>query len=147
MGVGNTPDFATASFAFNNKPVSFSPGTMAELQTAEQTLIASTTDSANRSKAYALVVSRQAFLLNRNHRLPVTNRSQINELMQSMPSVIQYQQHGAGLAKSGDLGYVYGTTTINGKTDNYLRIWRREGKEWKLVLEVLPYENLPAKAQ
>jgi ketosteroid isomerase-like protein len=49
-------------------------------------------------------------------------------------------------ASSGDLGYVYGWVTTEkltaGKTEtrrsNYLRIWKREdGRNWKLVLDVI----------
>jgi ketosteroid isomerase-like protein len=47
--------------------------------------------------------------------------------------------NGSGIASSGDIGYVYGTTIIDGKTDNYLRIWRREKTGWKIAVEVLRY--------
>ena len=56
-----------------------------------------------------------------------------------MPQKIEYAVEGSGISASGDLGYVYGTAVSNGKKDNYLRIWRREGKEWKLALETLRY--------
>jgi hypothetical protein len=60
-----------------------------------------------------------------------------------LPGSFQRQLHttvlGSGIARSGDLGYVYGLTTINGKTDNYLRIWRNQSNGWRIVLEVLRY--------
>ena len=111
---------------------------MNDLQNAEEQLVQNTKEAGHREKAYAAAVSKQAFLLSRNGQLPITAVSAIEQRTSNMP-VITYKQDGAGMASSGDLGYVYGTTTINGKADNYLRIWRREGKEWKLVLEVLPY--------
>jgi hypothetical protein len=38
-----------------------------------------------------------------------------------------------------DMGYTYGTTVSNGKSENYLRIWRREKTGWKIAVEVLRY--------
>lgn len=52
---------------------------------------------------------------------------------------VQYTIQGSGIASSGDIGYVYGTTVIDGKTDNYLRIWRSERTGWKIAVEVLRY--------
>jgi len=78
-------------------------------------------------------------LLNRNNRFPVVDQDPFLTVMKQMPNTINYKMLGSGIASSGDLGYVYGTTEINGKTDNYLRIWRLESDGWKLVLEVLRY--------
>ena len=59
--------------------------------------------------------------------------------MNAMPQKIEYTIDGSGISAAGDLGYVYGTTTINNKSENYLRVWQREGKVWGLALEVLRY--------
>jgi len=56
-----------------------------------------------------------------------------------MPTQIKYEFIDSGISSSGDLGYVYGTTMINGKQDGYLRIWRKETEGWKIALEVLRY--------
>ena len=37
------------------------------------------------------------------------------------------------------MGYTYGTAIINGKTENYFRIWRNEKAGWRIALEVLRY--------
>ena len=139
MGISNTPDFAKATFHFKEEPVPFTAGTAEDLQKAENDFIQQTKETGNRAKGYATVVSKQAFLLTRNGHLPVTERRDVDKLVDAMPASIVYQQAGTGISKSGDLGYVYGTSVIDGKEDSYLRIWRREGKAWKLALEVLPY--------
>jgi len=139
MGIGKTPDFAAATFPFSNKKIAFTPGTLDDLLKAEELFSQRTGNVLHRKDGYTAAVSREAFLLNRNNQLPVTTINDMGTLLTSMPQSIAYKAEGSGIAKSGDLGYVYGTTTINGKADNYLRIWRREGKAWKLVLEVLPY--------
>jgi ketosteroid isomerase-like protein len=138
MGISNTPDFGTGVFQLRDEKMSFTPGTLNELQAVEESLVQQTSDAALRAQAYTVAVSGQAFLLNRNGRLPTTTIADIAPLVSAMPA-ISYQQSQAGISRSGDLGYVYGTTIINGKDDNYLRIWRRERKAWKLALEVLPY--------
>ncbi len=139
MGVSNTPNFEEATFRFSDKKIAFTPGTLADLRQAEEAFVQHTQDATGRTKAYTEAVSKHAFLLNRNGRLPTTAITGIETLMATLPQPIAYQPDGSGISKSGDLGYVYGTVLINGKENNYLRIWRREGTEWKLVLEVLPY--------
>lgn len=44
---------------------------------------------------------------------------------------------GSGLAPSGDLGFVYGKATLNGKKEAYLRIWRNETRGWKIALQLI----------
>lgn len=41
------------------------------------------------------------------------------------------------VAASGDLAYVYGSVSVEKRTGNYLRIWKRESRKvWKVVLEI-----------
>ena len=94
--------------------------------------------SKDKSKAYKKYLSSKS-ILNRNGYLPATNSADQKKLLDLTTSSIQYKLDGAGMSSSMDLGYAYGTTTINGKTDNYLRIWRWEKDEWKIALEVLRY--------
>lgn len=77
-------------------------------------------------------------LLHRNGQLPATRAEDQEQRIISTPG-FQYEAIGWKLASSGDLGYVFGNTLINGKQENYLRIWRREKEGWKLALEVLRY--------
>lgn len=44
---------------------------------------------------------------------------------------------GGGIAPSGDLGYAYGSATVNGKKETYLRIWRHELTGWKIALQMI----------
>ena len=98
-------------------------------------LVAVTKD---KSKAYKKYLSSKS-ILNRNGYMPATNSTDQRKLLDMTTSSIQYKLDGAGMSPGMDLGYTYGTTTINGKTDNYLRIWRWEKDEWKIALEVLRY--------
>ena len=94
--------------------------------------------SKDKSKAYKKYLSSKS-ILNRNGYMPASNSVDQRKLLDMTTSSIQYKLDGAGMSSSMDLGYAYGTTTINGKTDNYLRIWRWEKNEWKIALEVLRY--------
>jgi ketosteroid isomerase-like protein len=137
MGVNNTPAFDSLTFPFSKQETPFVPGTATDLLQTEHAFINDTKVLAKRFQTYMKSVSSVVFLLSRNGRLPVVDIDKIEPMLGTMPSSIAYTVSGAGLSASGDLGYVYGTTLIYGKQDSYLRIWRRETKEWKLAMEVL----------
>ena len=91
------------------------------------------------AEAYKKYMSVLFCLLNRNNNTPAWFQDAYSKLFKSMPLNINYTINGSGMAPSGDIGYVYGTTIINDQTDNYLRIWRKEKEGWKIALEVLRY--------
>ena len=92
----------------------------------------------DKTKAYLRFLSSQS-ILNRNSRLPAITASEQAALIEATPQTIDFEVGGSGMAKSGDLGFVYGTMIWKDKTENYLRIWRREKEGWKIALEVLRY--------
>ncbi|MBD0295959.1 MAG: hypothetical protein ICV84_12280 [Flavisolibacter sp.] len=77
-------------------------------------------------------------ILNRNGHLPALTQHDQERLIKSTPE-LSYTVLGSAIARSGDLGYVYGTTMFKNKQDGYLRIWRREKEGWKIALEVLRF--------
>lgn len=141
IGVNQTPVFDDAAYHIADETIKFVPGTWNNLLNKEEKFIRQTKDAdANqRRKAYEQVLSKTAFFLNRNGSLPTVQTNTLGQALQNMPHVIEYTIDGSGISEAGDLGYVYGTSVFNNKTENYLRIWRREGIEWRLVLEVLRY--------
>jgi len=131
LGVNHTqanPDTSLTIFKKNSK---VKEGDLKSLLKTEEKFIASGNDPGYVYKKYLSPIA----VLNRNDLPP--QYAQWNP--DSFPQNIQYTINGSGIALSGDLGYVYGTTIINGKTDNYLRIWRKEKEGWKTALEVLRY--------
>jgi ketosteroid isomerase-like protein len=141
LGVNKTPLLDDALYHLPFDAVSFVAGTWNNLLNREEKFIRQTgnTDSAQRKKMYDEALSKKSFFLNRNGSLPVISQADLTKTLQAAPQKMDYAINGSGISAAGDLGYVYGTTIIDGKTDNYLRVWRREGKEWKLVLETLRY--------
>lgn len=138
LGVTNTPDFEAPALDFSRKQNSFSAGTKETLLKAEEVFIQSTGNALKRAKRY-LAVLDDDFVLTRNGQPPVTNDKDIESMTSKVPQDLSFKIEGSSISASGDLGYVFGSTTNNGKNDNYLRIWHRKGKEWKLMLEALPY--------
>lgn len=141
LGVSNTPP-QTDSFVLkkDNPIVEFEPGSPRSLLKTEKKFIKSCQRSIK--DTYQKYMSTECFL-NRNGRAPAWFQDAYYDVWNSIPQKIQYTINGSGIASTGDLGYVYGTTLINGKTENYLRIWRkgigRKENEWRIALEVLKY--------
>ena len=89
--------------------------------------------------AYEYFLSSRS-ILSRNGQLPVRgNSAERSDIINKTPAAIKFNVLGSGISTRGDLGYVYGTITLNGKTTNYLRAWRKEKDGWKIALDVLPY--------
>jgi hypothetical protein len=61
----------------------------------------------------------------------------MNTALANIPDGIAFEAVGSGVSKDGDLGYVYGYATLNGKKENYMRVWRRVGRKWTLLLQTL----------
>jgi hypothetical protein len=128
LGVSNTPfDSDTAIWRKNNLH-HFKKGSLSGLMETESAFIASYSKSP--SKAYADHLALDATL--KRSGFASQSRS-----FYPLPANVQYKMLGGGISPAKDIGYVYGTASLNGKTDNYMRIWRREGSKWKLVLEIL----------
>jgi ketosteroid isomerase-like protein len=92
----------------------------------------------NKSKAYKTWLSGES-VLNRNGSLPPVSRAGWQSIIDSTPAGIKFTMNGWSISPVPDMGYTYGTTVMNGKTENYLRIWRREKNGWKIAVEVLRY--------
>lgn len=94
----------------------------------------------NKTNAYKKYLSNES-ILNRNGNLPAVSFADREKIIKSTSSFDQYEMEGWGLSPLPvpDMGYTYGTTVINDKTENYLRIWRHEKNGWKIAVEVLRY--------
>ena len=101
---------------------------------AEQNFI--TAYGASGKEAYKTVADNEIHLLNPN-QLPVHGIYSIDGALVNMSGGVQFQAVGSGVSKDGDIGYVYGNATENGKKGNYLRVWRRVGRKWTLIMQTL----------
>jgi hypothetical protein len=92
----------------------------------------------DKSKAYETWLSHESILA-RNGFLPAVNSVERRNIIDSTPAVVKYKMDGCGISPVPDMGYTYGRVIISGKTENYMRIWRREKAGWKIAVEVLRY--------
>ena len=91
------------------------------------------------AKAYKDFLSKNSSL-NYKGFLPAITSKEQKKLLEALPENIQYTIVGSGESSNHDLGYVYGTEKIGNKEDGYLRIWRKEKKDWKISVEVLHFK-------
>ncbi|UOG74430.1 nuclear transport factor 2 family protein [Hymenobacter tibetensis] len=53
---------------------------------------------------------------------------------------VSFRPFQAGVAASGEVGYTLGYLDVKEQHGHYLRVWQREGRQWKLALELLSAE-------
>ena len=143
LGVNNTPENTDTSkwWRVTSTDPTLYPGSLKSLVKTEKKFIKKTRNKRDDRKRWYFNSSSKTLLpvLSRNGRVPAMDYDQFLGVINAMPSKIKYTINGSGISFSTDLGYVYGTTIINGKQDGYLRIWIKEKDGWKIVLEVLRY--------
>lgn len=89
-------------------------------------------------------VADEAIRFYRSESLPVRGRQAARTALAAQGGVPVTEPAGAGISRSGDLGYTYGTGEQKkaapelSERVGYLRIWKRRDREsaWKLVLDV-----------
>ena len=102
--------------------------------------------SVHKIDAYRKFLSSEARMMVSGY-LPFTGSQGLNEYHAACPSTSGTKVMAGETARSNDMGYVYGTTTVvftkNGteesKTTTFVRIWKREDSMWKIVLDVLSF--------
>jgi ketosteroid isomerase-like protein len=92
---------------------------------------------------FMLYSAEDARLL-RNGKFPYVGRKAIKDAFEKNEDVWSSQPDFSDVSSSGDLGYTYGTYEVkrnNGsqtstEKGNYMRIWKQQNSQWKIVLEV-----------
>lgn len=137
LGTANLPSTDSAAVQkITAEKIAASPIDLHSLVKTEEKFIKAV--KKNKTGAYNQFLSLHS-IINRNSHLPATSPSTQAALIQATPPNIHFAINGSRIARSGDLGFVYGTITVNDKTENYLRIWRREKEGWKIAVEVLRF--------
>ncbi|HUP13769.1 MAG TPA: hypothetical protein VM187_16220, partial [Niastella sp.] len=70
---------------------------------------------------------------------PIHTVKAIEQALQQIPAGLQFELTGGDISTAGDLFYAYGSVTLHGKKENYLRVWGHEKDGWKLLLQVLKW--------
>ena len=90
----------------------------------------------------------------RRRRAPVMGASAVRAALSQNPGTLASKPEGSGVARSGDVGYTYGSYDFTSagsdrgldETGNYMRVWKLgPGSRWVLVLDILsPAPPAPA---
>jgi ketosteroid isomerase-like protein len=102
-------------------------------------------DAASKASARAFLDHADATVrLYRPNNFPFVGKEAVKKFLEAKREAVAWHVTNAGVARSGDLGYAFGTYESRAKpsdakpaeTGNYMRIWRRQGDKWRVVLEV-----------
>jgi ketosteroid isomerase-like protein len=79
--------------------------------------------------------------LYRDGSLPFIGRSASAKALESAKGQVSWTTTSGDVSRSGDLGYTYGTYEVTDaakvtERGSYVRIWRKEGSLWQIVLDV-----------
>jgi hypothetical protein len=86
--------------------------------------------------AYRDIADKDIYFVT-NGFAPVQGIYQMDDALINMSGSMKFRVAGSGCSKDGDIGYVYGYVTDKDKKGNYLRVWRRIGRKWTLLLQTL----------
>ena len=102
-------------------------------------------DSASKGFGVALLAhADDTFRLYRQNNFPFVGRESARKTLEAKTDVLTWKATKADVARSGDLGYAYGTYELKSKPSdekpaeqgNYMRIWERHDGAWRIVLDV-----------
>lgn len=147
MGIG-FPKKEVATHALRTSTTSSKNLSAINYSVAKNELLALDTDyAASLNKASQTFEKRRLSAEARIHRTgnwPYTTPEAIQTIDERDKKFL-FEHLGGDVATSGDMGYCYGKVTVsvseNGQPRelnlNYLRIWKKEGNEWRIVLDVI----------
>ncbi len=92
-----------------------------------------------------LAVASEDIRLYRTGALPGLGKEVARTMLAEMTGALSWEPEAGSLARSGDLGYTYGTAELRAAAEDtaiqkmfsYVRIWKKgEDRRWKVVLDV-----------
>lgn len=92
--------------------------------------------NASGKEAYNNVADNDIHLLNPG-QVPSHGIYSLEAALVNMSGKIKFEVVNSGVSKDGDVGYVYGYATENGRKGNYMRVWRRISRKWMLIMQTL----------
>jgi len=86
-------------------------------------------------KAFTDYASRDVRLYRANH-LPFIGREASAAALAKTAGQVNWSLLGGDVSQAGDLGYTHGTYEAGGERGSYVRIWRKENGQWRIVMDV-----------
>ena len=74
--------------------------------------------------------------LYRVDNLPYIGRDASSEAIAKIKSPVTWKPIAADVSRAGDLGYTHGTYEAGDEHGSYLRIWKKQGGVWRIVMDV-----------
>jgi hypothetical protein len=80
--------------------------------------------------------------LYRPGNLPYIGSKAASEALAKAPRQVAWHPIGGDVSRAGDLGYTHGTYDVANDTmkalehGSYVRIWKKENGEWRIVMDV-----------
>jgi ketosteroid isomerase-like protein len=94
----------------------------------------------NQARGYRPLLT-PAVRLHRPNLLPLVGERRVQQWLASQPALATADSRFSEAARSGDIGYTWGTYTLRGAKPQggfYVRVWARERNgQWKLAVDVL----------
>lgn len=89
-----------------------------------------------KNKAYTSYIVAESWF-NVDGVKALTDSTMILEHLSLLPDSMVFSPVRTGMSSSNDLGFVYGISMVQGKKENYLRIWGHTSSGWKILLQVI----------
>jgi len=102
----------------------------------------------DRDRKYAAEVSKQGSAktysayaapevrLYRADNLPFIGREASVEYISKTAGEVKWRPIAADVSQAGDLGYTHGTYEAGNERGSYVRIWKKQNSEWRIVMDV-----------
>ena len=130
--------------ARTNKKTSFKP---VDIATATKALLDSDrqySDASKQNLAKAFLAhASPAVRLYRNGNLPYIGIKAASEVLNKTTGRFTWQAINGDVSRAGDLGYTHGIYEVTDDTNkvtqhgSYVRIWKKEGSAWRIVMDVI----------
>jgi ketosteroid isomerase-like protein len=87
------------------------------------------------SKAFVEYASPDVRLYRANN-LPFIGREASSAALAKTTGQIKWSSIGGDVSQAGDLGYTHGTYEAANERGSYVRIWKKENGQWRIVMDV-----------
>ncbi len=116
---------------------------------AQRAILSTEHDFAKAAATQGVAAAYDAFLtddsrLHREGAFPIVSKAEIVKTLQAKKPAAIWTPILARVSSSGDLGYSLSKGTLAASAGYFVRIWRKQGNAWKLVLEV--FSPLPPRS-
>jgi|SRR5215213_251192 len=87
------------------------------------------------AKSYAAYAAREVRLYRANN-LPFIGREASIEQLSKTTGEVKWIPIGGDVSSAGDLGYTHGTYEAANERGSYVRIWKKQNGQWRIVMDV-----------